>query len=434
MLLAGIVSSVGAMEITVRPGELPERLSILYQQQESLFTIKGEAFASDLIALKNLPENIKTLDLSQLDIKGDEFIEGAYCGVTSWQDGELPAYMLMGTAVEEVNIPDCTTIIGPGVFAQTALKKFDGKKVKHVGEAAFYGCHALERVDFSQSDLTEIPARCFSDTGQLTQALFPSSLNRVGVKAFYESAIKSIYLPGVKEIEDYAFAMCPGLEELTFATGCTLGEGVFFNDTSLDISNYYFVTSPALVATNTSLDGKELILHGPVIKEGAYAGTEVIGLKLADDVVRIEPHAFRNTLSLQSVDVLQLKSVIPSADEEAFSGVDTASVHLIVEKEFVDLWKAAPVWKNFIIDGVATGIEQIADTSEKIQIYRTGDIISIISEEPVTGIAIYNVSGVLLVTSSGGDTRMEIVAPDTSDGILIVKASTEKETKVVKLS
>lgn len=436
ILLLALFSSLlnaTAMEVTVAPGELPKKVSVLFEQNESYFTIKGVANSSDLISLKNLPDNIKTLDLSGLTIKGDELIEGVYCGVSSWQDGELPAYMLMGTAVEEVIIPESTTIIGDGVFARTALKKFNGKNVEAVGTAAFYGCNSLESVDFSESKLTSIPERCFSDAVKLKTALFPASLNSVGVRSFYHSGLSSIYLPGVKEIGDYAFALCPSLAELTFATGCVLGEGVFFNDGSLDISNYYFVNSPALVASNTSLDGKELILHGPVIKEGAYSGTEVAGLKFADDVVRIEDHAFRNTHSLQNVNVLQLKGNIPWASEEAFSGVDTASVHLIVEKEYVDQWKEAPVWKNFIIDGVATGIEQIADSHNSIRIGRSGDIITVLADEPIKEVIIYSLSGIRLASVEGGDNFVEIRIPDEAEQVLIVKAIAEKETKVVKI-
>lgn len=101
-----------------------------------------------------------------------------------------------------------------------------------IGENAF-AASKLESVTLPSS-ITEISDYCFNECANLKSAKIPASVTKIGYRAFHNTGLTSIQLPGVKEIQDYAFESCKKLAKVEFSEGLqTVGSGAFKNCNSL---------------------------------------------------------------------------------------------------------------------------------------------------------------------------------------------------------
>lgn len=91
--------------------------------------------------------------------------------------------------------------------------------VETLGFGAFQECSSLEKVAFSGSHITEIPAQTFYACSSLKEVTLPPSLTAIG---------------------DYAFAECGSLEYLEIPASVTeIGEGAFMNAEDLILGVTY---------------------------------------------------------------------------------------------------------------------------------------------------------------------------------------------------
>lgn len=239
-----------------------------------------------------------------------------------------------------------------------ALEIIDLSKVQTIGEYAFMENYALEAVDLSSAEtigdyafvnnktmtglkLGEVPVTmgegAFAYCEVLETVTNSSALENVGPYGFAYTAITDIDLSGAKVIDNQAFLK----EELTpFAVKLgenleTLGENPFalchlepFAETSV-VSfhgsdrteyNYNFQISDNVSVIDGSLyckvaNGLELI---------AYAGTDPINVKVAEDTVRITAHAFAGS----DVQMVTLPHSTTAIGHKAFFGCD--DLHTVV--------------------------------------------------------------------------------------------------------
>ncbi len=103
-------------------------------------------------------------------------------------------------------------------------------KVKEIGNYAFTDCSSLRNVKIMEG-VTSLPDAIFSNDTQLEKVSLPSTLTKIGAKAFYNTGLKDAALPAkVTDIAYGAFASCSALENISLKEGLkTLGSGVFLN-------------------------------------------------------------------------------------------------------------------------------------------------------------------------------------------------------------
>ena len=116
---------------------------------------------------------------------------------------------------EDVTVPEGITTIGDNAFSpyegNSALKSVTfPDSLTTLGEEAFIACFALEKVNFGNSSLSEIPDYAFAGCTSLKSISVPEGVTSIGEGAFFGcTALESIILPeGLNTIGDYAFALC----------------------------------------------------------------------------------------------------------------------------------------------------------------------------------------------------------------------------------
>ncbi len=417
------------MEVVLTPGRLPEIMPSIQESADGVLVLKGAATSADLTALRYLPLSVSSLDLSGLEIKGCEQHKGDWFGQTVFSDGEIPAYMLMGTGVKTLRLPSAVTVIGKGAFSSTPLTEIDVAGVREIGEGAFKDCSELKKAVFLKSSFKSIPAYTFYGCKSLRDLSIASEVERVGKHALEKCGVRKIDLPWVKEIEDYAFARASDLTEIGFAYDCKLGEGAFYGVTSLDsVMRHPGNTPPLAFAGGASVDF--LNVKGEEVGEGAYSNSKASLIGLSKDMKHIGPYAFHAMPNLKKI-VAATCDEIPEAAETAFAGNNVSEISLYVKRGEVDKWRQAPVWRDFRITDEESGIIETAVTSD-IEILHNGDMISVASSDTISDIALFSLDGMLLSAVNPEACSAEIAYPADTD-IVIVRVRAGKGIKVVKL-
>ena len=101
--------------------------------------------------------------------------------------------------------------------------------VEVIGNAAFNGCEALEKVELPNS-IRELGNQAFCDCN-IQSVNFPEGLERIGWECFQGNDIKAVEIPAsVREIEDGAFCGNANLSEVTLYEGLDrVGERAFMD-------------------------------------------------------------------------------------------------------------------------------------------------------------------------------------------------------------
>jgi len=398
---------------------------------EKSLVLKGSATAVDLTSLRFLPADVETVDMSALSISQTTIDNGDYFGQREFKAGEIPAFMLVGTQVKTLQLPGNVTTIGDGAFAAVPLEKIDLKNASAMGTSVFDGCLSLRYADLSETSITSLPARTFYGCSALKDVSLPPSLKEIGKEAFGRSGIETLNAPGVEKIGDYAFAGASSLSEITFASGCHIGEGAFYGDTSLENLRGETANIPALFAAGSSLGGQTLTVNAQEVGEGAYSKSPSTVILLKEGVNKIDSHAFHAMLGLQSVDVTELGDRIPEADKDAFKGVNVSEIPLYVAKSTENLWKAAPVWKDFKVTSDTSSGGEITAVNE-IMVERSGNYVSVASGAILTNVSVYSLDGSLISSVAPGSESYRIELPEDVD-IVLVRAEGGNCVKVVKI-
>ncbi|MBO4774985.1 MAG: leucine-rich repeat protein [Lachnospiraceae bacterium] len=98
-----------------------------------------------------------------------------------------------------------TSNINPSVFST----------INTIAEEAFKDCDGVTEVDFSQSNIKQIPKSCFEDTDDLYKVILKDGTTTIGPDAFKNSNIKIVEIPrSVSVIDNTAFDGDP--QQITF--------------------------------------------------------------------------------------------------------------------------------------------------------------------------------------------------------------------------
>ena len=447
--LASSISALGA-DITVSPGQLEGLLEGVKNQTE--LRLRGSIDARDLAALENLSTGIKSLDLSSVTINGLIMPTRKYFGKTLFKEGEIPPYTFFKANTSTILLPANMTIVGEGAFAGAEITEitipsgvttiedyaFYGcpnlKKINlpstltYIGKGAFGNCLALETVDLSESSITEIPDRAFAGAVMLEAVKLPAGVKKVGREAFSHTRINSLNLSNVSEFEAYALSSMPFLTSLSINPDAEIGDGLLMDDISLASLTGMPEFVPDFFAANCSEYEVSGMKNASTLGKYSFANTKtpealVIGSRLS----KIDRGALSGLSGITKIDVVALEGNLPSVDEFSFEGITPADIILLVNDDFINLWKSDPIWGTFQVQpGGLTRIEEIeSDDNKGINIaYRQG-IITVDSASAISDIRIFTAEGRTAYVASPATVHAEIETDNLPAGILVVTATDE---------
>lgn len=458
LTLAAFMSQ--ALELTVTPGSLQSEMPALVNTQDKSLILRGSANVTDLALLKHLSRSVTTLDMSGLRIDPYIYKDGDYYGIKNFEAGEIPPYMLTGSAVTVFKFPEAVTKIGESAFAGSMLRTMNvPASVTSVGDYAFSdcirlsgirfvsvpefgkgvlkGCPSLTTVDFVEA-IPDIPESMFD--GCASYAAAPSEdIVSIGAYAYRGTAVEKLDLFKVEKLGDYCFADMPLLAEVNIDLSHEpeMGKGVFYNDSTIGILPNWEGVLPALSLAYTAGKQKRSFSF-PVIEEAALANnTEIEYVALSSSVKEIKAHAFRNLSSLTQVDVNELGSDMPEVDPLAFSGLENSEgrydIILNVAKDTNDTWQAHPVWGLFDIRNMNTGVGgAVEGTALNITITRNAGTVDIMASQPIDYAGIFSIDGTVLHESRPGVERHGVNGLDDYE-VLLVKVVSGGKQKILKL-
>jgi hypothetical protein len=297
-----------------------------------------------------------------------------------------------------------------------------------INDSAFYACEVLADVNFPNS-IERIGTQAFMFGRALKDVTFGSSLKTIGDDAFMGClSITTLTIPdNVEYIGTRAFSSCKGLKTVTIGSGATsIGSDAFTSCISLEEMTVS-PENPAYCSADGVLFNKDktTLLNYPAAKTGDYVvpgSVTEIGLRafydcegltaitLPEGLITIGQANFGHCIGLKEVVIpnsvtsigttafslctgltkLTIGSGVTTIGEMSFVSctalttiynyavtpqeidfytflqVPTAACTLYVPEESVELYKAAPVWKNFEVKAIAgTGISLTPNPSPK---------------------------------------------------------------------
>ena len=287
----------------------------------------------------NLPVTQKTLPTS--------FLEGC----SSLESIELPTTLTTintdafygCSKLANVTLHEGITTIYNRAFQNCKLSSVTiPSTVTSIGSAAFQGNPT--------TSVTWLPKTCsigtgdnapfYSTSSKITSFVFGDSVQTIpGYLCYKMNKLENIALPEkLVTIGQYAFNGCSLLKDVTIpASVSSIGTYAFAFCTS--IKNFVFPQGIKTVATS--------------ILEGATGLTEVI---IPATVTTINQDAFYNCSGLTAI--YNYAFTPQSIPARALNNVDKSTCVLYVPMDYIDLYKAADVWKEFYnIIGVATDLQ-----------------------------------------------------------------------------
>lgn len=191
--------------------------------------------------------------------------------------------------------------------------------------------------------LLEIQEKAFFGNSKLTEIKFPSSLKKIGAKAFARSALQSVILPeNLEEIGDFAFTRTEIMGEVIIPKSITqIGIGAFssckkLKGFSVEESNTKYKSRDSVLFSKEGLK----LLQYPAGKAGGYevpANTIEIGVsafdsaeelsevELPENLLIIGSYAFHECTKLKEIEIPQNVTHI---GQEVFGGTKIKSIKL----------------------------------------------------------------------------------------------------------
>lgn len=175
-------------------------------------------------------------------------------------------YAFYRSDVEEVILPNGLKTIGEAAFYQcSSLKKINfPEKLERIKHFAFKSCTALESVDFPK-EMLYIESSAFENSG-LKHVTLPEKLihhDRNGENIFAETALETVNIPRNFSLETGMFADCHQLKSVKISCGKSVSKNCFagcenLEDISLDSISWF---GDGAFKRCKSLKTKELTLY-----------------------------------------------------------------------------------------------------------------------------------------------------------------------------
>lgn len=313
-------SSYGdVLEVTLtNPGTLEEKVTPEMRERVRLLHVEGPMDYKDFKFIKKLCERSRCVD--NRDKKVDNYLdlelERARI-MSSGNGGLLSGHgdrdvmddcLSYATHLRSVLLPERLKRIGSGAFrgCGNLEEVIMPNGVRSLDNSAFSGCYSLEYITLPDG-LQSIGDECFEGCSRLTEINIPRSVTEIGEEAFKGSGLKRVFLPaglatlGAKAFEDTPLTVLdiPGetridhddlgkmkkLEEITVGGGSRYyshEEGVLYDNTG----RVLLLCPMARRGTFVVPDGVE------VIANRAFNGSQLEGIDLPESLSRIGDYAF----------------------------------------------------------------------------------------------------------------------------------------------
>ena len=292
----------------------------------------------------------------------------------------LPDGIFVGcSSLTSIALPNSIITIGRGAFSECSSLSYleIPNSVLSIGEMAFENCSALSTIILPTS-ISKISNYMFNRCHSLDNLLLPNSIKSIGLRAFSESGIESIYIPkNVVEIESSAFYLCQNLTAINVDNANTSFysiDGVLFSAFQLikypngkrDIE----YTIPSNVSTISNDAFRDCVyltsINMPKVEDiGERAFQECRQLSsvvFPSSIRNIRKQSFWGISTLQFIRCEAID--VPNLGTDAFSD---KSVPLYVPEESMKLYQGATGWCDFFnIYPIST--EGLDDAQPKSQI------------------------------------------------------------------
>lgn len=479
---------VGPLEAATVAVETPGSLATLLSADElddADMTVSGIIDVRDLLVIASMP-NLTTLDLSGAEIEAYVIDKPTTLDDGNYPADYLPAEIFFGKKLTSVVLPTSLTSIGHYALADNRFASIslpDGLRtignfafygcdklaaitlptsVESVGDYAFAACPALASADMETaavsmlspniflndtalaevklpSELERIGADAFAGCTSLKNIALPQTLTAVGDNAFAMTALTAIDLPeAVASVGDFAFQRCQSLTTGNVSgEGVSLGEGIFFHNTSMGSFNAKGVTElPAFAfAGDSSLPYAASDAFANITSVGDYAlmdNTAVVVITAGPSLQWLGDGAMEGMTSLTKFDATALEDRVPGLGADVFAGIDTPTTELTVAENTGDAWRSAEQWKEFHINEL-TGIDGTASDSSCIKAWFIGTKLQIEAPDTIESVVVYLANGMKVAGSEPDATRTAIDTARFTDRVYVVSIRTAASSSTFKL-
>ncbi len=488
--IALLAFSSEALEVTCNAGGL--KTAVGEDTSITTLSVTGSIDASDLDFINSSLTSLTSLDLSGVTIeayKGEKLSSGrSVCDA-----GIIPDYAFFGSPISSITLPSGITAIDEAAFGQSAITAIViPESVTKIGDYAFSSCNALTSVEIPSkvttigkgvwmnckalvsanlsANLTALPQKSFSGCGALSSVTLPSAikfigdeaflscenlnslsfsstLEGIGNRAFYNSALKSIDFTPCKalaSIGDFAFANCKKLTSAKLPQqSVNLGQGIFFDNTAL--TSVSMPKEIAAIPSFTFKGTKSLnidSLPSSVTTIGDYAlmgWSSIDKFKLPVSLTSLGDGAMENWESLTELHASEMTTVTALGTEVWAGLTEPATVILYVNDDTFDEFKTTEQWMEFDVRiKTSSIIEVIPDNEVSSGItfnFRDSSLVISSQGEPITSVAIYDLSGRLQLSLQSSAPTVEIGLDRLPDTMFIVNARlADSSTASIKIN
>ena len=314
--------------------------------------------------------------------------------------------------------------------------------------------------------ITRIGESSFTELRNLIGTLeIPSSVTSIGHEAFFRTGFTgNLTIPSsVISIETTAFSYCSGFTgDLNIPSSVTqLGSGAFLKCTGLDgtltlsssltvmagstFSHCNFTGTLILPPSITKIQGGDFVncngftgtltIPSSVSYIGSYTFEGCSGLTsliLPADLDSIEVRAFKGCIKLDTITNLNPTPI--TIDTSVFAGINKEACILRVNTEYLSLYQQAPVWQDFLIEGVpGLKIKEIEKQDVHLFPNPVKDILNIQTVSTLEQVAFYDITG--RIVKQFYHPNHELTISDLPSGMYLVKIVTlegESVRKIIK--
>ena len=377
LTLVTLALQVHALDVTSIAGELSGKVDTGVTDLK----VTGTMNAADFYFIANHLKQLRTLDLTDVEVVACDFISQQY-----WKEGfvadELPVGALGGLGVTSVKLPSSLKCIGKAAFAgcfaltevvmpasldSIAPYAFAGctalpsvtlpANVRVVADGAFVHCTSLTRFEVEPaSRLASLSATALMDCPALETLTLGSAVREMGERALLGAGLHQLDLTASKNlahIGDWAMAMSP-VEQVILPSSVThVGDGAFFCDSillSVQLGGHLEQLNDFLLA-GTGLSG-EMSLEG-VSRIGDYAfynasDLSVVALPATTTWLGDLSMAGMTGLKKLTCEVIE----VPSLGKLVWAGVNQHAVPLTVPDRSKKFYQMAAQWRDFLFPEV----------------------------------------------------------------------------------